>query len=57
MTGLLGRVPEEVAQWGRPNRSLGCQTPEHTPCDEATSGIKAMGGFPLRPALCPDVPD
>jgi hypothetical protein len=34
---------------------LTCQTPEHAPCDEATSGIKARGACSSRPALRGDV--
>lgn len=38
-------------RWGASDGSLGGQTPEHAPCDEATSGIKARGGPSSRPAL------
>lgn len=55
--GQCRRVPglRRGGSVGPSDRSLGCQTPEHAPCDEATSGIKAVGALSSRPALCPGV--
>lgn len=53
MMALLGREAGEAAQCEPPDGCLGCQTRGLAPCDEATSGFRAMVGVLVSAGTVP----